>query len=110
MAETEISLTAFDFALLGAFFISYSVIGLAQLNALFNGAFLRFLIVAALLAALAVAARASPFAGLCQEPPSAILCNNGGRGLWSMAIVWTAVSVAVFGMFLTSRMITRLRS
>lgn len=110
MDEAQIDLTAFDFALIGGFFISYSVIGLAQLNALFNGAFVRFLVVAGVFAGIAIAAGSWSFAEYCAEPPSAIVCNNGGRGLWSMALVWSAVSAAILGMFLLSRLITRLRS
>ena len=108
--EEPIDLTAIDFALLGGFFISYSVIGLAQLNALFNGAFIRFGVVAGLLIAFALATLVAPFDAICAEPQSAIFCNNRGRGLWSLAMAWTAVSAAVFGMFLISRLITRFRS
>ena len=103
-------LTALDMALVPSFFISYGIIGLIQLNALFGGAWTRFVAIAggAFIAALAI--RWIDFSTGCAAPYSALICGNDAEGLYGFAIVWTYVSAAMLAMFLFNRSIHALRN
>ncbi len=101
-------LTALDMALVPSFFISYGIIGLIQLNALFAAAYLRF---AAISAAVLIIAYAFPwiFSGGCSTHYSSLICANNAQGIFGFAFVWSYVSVAMLGMFLFNRSIHALR-
>ena len=102
--------TALDGALLGAFFISYSVLALTQLNNLFNGRFILFFAVIACAALSAAGFELSDFSDFCANGPSAIVCGGTGRGLTILAMVWVYVSGAMFALFGVSRFIKTHRS
>ena len=101
--------TALDGALLGAFFISYSVLALVQLNNLFNGRFILFVALAACTALVATGFEFSEFAEICAESPSAIMCGGTGRGLTALGMVWVYVSAAMFALFGVAQLIRALR-
>lgn len=102
-------LTALDMALVPSFFISYGVVGLIQLNALFGGAYLRFAAMAASVALIAYAFQWIDFSGGCATHYSSLICANNAQGIYGFALVWTYVSAAMLGMFLFNRSIHALR-
>ena len=88
-------LTALDMALVPSFFISYGVLGLVQLNALFAGAYLRF--IAIVVASLILIGLFSwiDFSEGCATPYSALICANNADGLVGFAIPWLWASGAM---------------
>lgn len=104
------SLTALDMALVPAFFISYGVVGLIQLNALFGGAYIRFAVMAASVTLIAYGFRWIDFSGGCTTFYSSLICANGAQGIFGFALIWTYVSAAMLGMFLFNRSINALRN
>lgn len=101
--------TALDGGLLRAFFISYSVLALVQLNNLFNGRFILFLAIAACTALATTGFEYSDFEQICGESPSAIMCGGTGRGLSALGLVWIYVSAAMFALFGLGQLIRALR-
>ena len=102
-------LTALDMALVPSFFISYGIIGLIQLNALFAQAYLRFVAISAAVLITAYVFQWM-FAGGCTTPYSSLICANNAQGLFGFAFVWTYVSAAMLGMFLFNRSLHALRN
>ena len=92
-------LTALDMALLPSFSISYGVLGLVQLGALFGGAYLRYVILAVGAALIAQSFLWIDFSGGCVERYSAFVCDNGAAGLHGLGVAWNWVSAAMLGMF-----------
>lgn len=103
------NLTALDLALVPAFFISYGVVGLIQLNALFGGAYLRYVAISAAVLIVAYAFVWIDFSDGCASQYSSLVCANDARGIHGFAIIWTYVSAAMLGMFLFNRSINALR-
>ena len=102
-------LTALDMALVPSFFISYGIVGLIQLNALFGAAYLRFAAISAAVLIIAYAFQWA-FAGGCTSHYSSLICANNAQGIFGFAFVWTYVSAAMLGMFLFNRSINALRN
>jgi len=101
--------TALDGALLGAFFISYSVLALVQLNNLFNGRFILFVALVACAALITTGFELSDFSKICANGPSAIICGGKGQGLTALGLVWLYVSGAMFALFGIAQLIRTLR-
>lgn len=91
--------SALDGALIGAFFISYSVFALVQLNNLFNGRFILFVILAACAALIARGFVLYDYSEICAGGRSAIICGGQGRGLAALGMIWVYVSGAMFVLF-----------
>lgn len=102
-------LTALDMALVPSFFISYGIVGLIQINALFARAWLRFAVIAAAGMIVALAFRRIDFSGGCDPFYSALICANDAQGIFGFAVVWTYVSAAMLAMFLFNRTVHALR-
>ncbi len=103
-------LTALDMALVPGFFISYGIIGLIQLNALFGAAYLRFAAISVAVLIIAYAFQWIDFSGGCATRYSSLICTNNAQGIFGFAFVWTYVSAAMLGMFLFNRSIHALRN
>lgn len=88
-------LTALDMALVPSFFISYGIIGLIQLNALFAGAYLRYAMLAAVTMIIAYAFLWVDFSAGCAMPYSSLICANDAQGIHGFAFVWAYVSAAM---------------
>ncbi len=101
--------SALDGALLGAFFISYSVLALVQLSNLFNERFFVFVTLVACTALIARGFGLSDFTELCVDDPSVIMCGGNGRGLATLGMVWVYVSGAMFALFGIAQIIRSLR-
>lgn len=97
MNSVETSYASLDYALLGTFFISYSVFALLQLGFLFNHRFARFIGLMAAQWAVIFTIKGFSFAQLCADRSSALICNNDARGLASLASVWIVVSLTMTG-------------
>lgn len=102
-------LTALDMALVPSFFISYGIIGLIQLNALFGGAYLRYAIISAAAFIIALAFQWIDFSSGCASHYSSLICANNAQGIYGFAFVWTYVSAAMLAMFIFNRSIHALR-
>ena len=94
-----------DFALLGAFFISYSVFALIQISFLFSRSYLRYSLVIIIQLAAVAGLRAADFSALCSSQNSHLVCNNNAAGLTGLAVMWLNVSFSMAGCFMLSRMI-----
>ncbi|MEM6743862.1 MAG: hypothetical protein AAF676_09020 [Pseudomonadota bacterium] len=101
---------AIDAALLGAFYMSYGIFGLVQLVSLFEGRPLRFALLLLASGALAQGFGAFDADGFCLDGRSAIICNNGARGLVGLGMAWVWVSLGMLAMFAGSRGLSRLRA
>ncbi|WP_416899407.1 MAG: hypothetical protein ACMVY4_06735 [Minwuia sp.] len=91
--------SAIDMALLGCFFISYSVLALIQVANLFGN---RFIVFGAIAAATAIAAQGfalADFSGFCAEQSSVIICSSEPHGLTRFGTVWVYVSAATLAMY-----------
>lgn len=102
--------SALDGALLGGFFISYSVLALVQINNLYNGRFLLFAGLAACAGLIATGLGRADFSGFCADGPSVIVCGGTGRGLTALGMVWLYVSGAMLVLFGVAQAIRALRS
>ena len=91
--------TALDAALLGGFFISYSVLTLVQVSNLFSKRFVTFVVICGIAALVALGFRVADFSGFCAERQSAIICGGEGRGLAAFGMIWVFVCLAALGMF-----------
>ena len=103
-------LTALDMALVPSFFISYGIVGLIQLNALFGGAYIRFAAIAAGATLIAFGFLWIDFSDGCVSFYSSLICANNAQGIYGFALVWTYVSAAMLAMFLFNRSIHALRN
>lgn len=105
--STAIEYSGLDQALTAAFFVSYVVLTLVQINNLFNR---RFVVFAGLLTAAVVFAqgvRLLDLTSFCADTKSSIICNNQANGLISFGMLWAYVSLAALAMFLFVQWIQR---
>ena len=102
-------LTALDMALAPSFFISYSVLALIQLNALFARAYVRYVVLVGIVGALMALFVFNDWSAACAEPLSAIICNNDGAGLVGFGWGWAAVSAGALAMYLFTSALIRWR-
>ena len=110
MNDIEASYASLDYALLGGFFISYSVFALIQLGFLFNQQYARFISLIAAQWATIAAIKSYSFAQLVTDRASALVCNNDASGLVSLASVWIVVSLTMAGFFAVTTLIAKIRS
>ncbi|MEM1315078.1 MAG: hypothetical protein AAGI51_11015 [Pseudomonadota bacterium] len=99
---------AIDAALLGAFYMSYGVLGLVQIANLFEGRALRFAAILGGAAALGQGFGLLDYSGFCAVRSSAVICNHGARGLVGLATPWVWVSLAMLALFGMSKGLGRL--
>ena len=101
--------SAIDSALLGCFFISYSVLALVQISSLFSRRYVTFGILAAGSLLVAQGFALIDFSGFCAERSSVIICSGERFGLTRFGMVWVYVTAAMLGMYGFIRILRAIR-